>query len=388
MKKIRLSIVRFAPLLLILAFAATQYILIFRHKSPYLSDSYFYKHIFYQMKGDSYDVARAIVVSQVDLTGADDININFFTNDRAYKNSLSFFTKRPFYPFLASFVSIFTSNEFLAFATPVFFAYMASVVLSFYFFRRGLNYFFAVFSLALFISFHPFLDWSTYFLTDTIGFAFWFLILFYIYRYIRNGTKKLLLFFLGILSISLFNREQSLLILPLLLTFWSALKIVGYSKKVSERTLRLILVAGVITGLYLLLMQLTRQRTYLDALVYTQNSYGLFQKEYTFSQTLAYITDSVIRSHFAFVGDLTRYHWWFVFFVLGIIGALRTLFFDTKKRLIDLLLFSSGIASYISIFLYPVLSYRFFYPVVVMMIYFSSKLIQDFFLDLNKHGLK
>jgi len=85
---------------------------------------------------------------------------------------------------------------------------------------------------------------------------------------------------------------------------------------------------------------------------------------------------------------LTRYHWWFVFFVLGIIGALRTLFFDTKKRLIDLLLFSSGIASYISIFLYPVLSYRFFYPVVVMMIYFSSKLIQDFFLDLNKHGLK
>src|SRR3990167_10576462 len=118
MKKIRLSIVRFAPLLLILAFAATQYVLIFRHKSPYLSDSYFYKHIFYQMKGDSYDIARAKVVSQVDLTGADDITVNFFTKDEAYENSLSFFTKRPLYPLFAVFESLFVSDEFLNFATP------------------------------------------------------------------------------------------------------------------------------------------------------------------------------------------------------------------------------------------------------------------------------
>src|SRR4030065_1472832 len=181
MKNIRLYSVKFFPLLFILVFAVTQYLLIFRHKSPYLSDSYFYKHIFYEIKGDSFDLARQKVVSQVDLKGVDDITVNFFSNDEAYRNSLSFFTKRPLYPLLAAFVSLFASNEFLDFVIPVFVAYIASIILSFYIFRQGLYFFFAIFSTSLLISFYPFLDWSTYFLTDTNGFAFWLLLLFIIY---------------------------------------------------------------------------------------------------------------------------------------------------------------------------------------------------------------
>src|SRR3990167_9768027 len=103
---------KYGALFLLLIFSTVQYLLILRHKSPYLSDSYFYKHIFYQIKGDSYDLARQKVVSQVDLTSADEITINFFTKGEAYKNSLSFFTKRPLYPVSAAIISMFISNEF------------------------------------------------------------------------------------------------------------------------------------------------------------------------------------------------------------------------------------------------------------------------------------
>ena len=383
MTNMRLYLVKFFPLVLILSFAVTQYILIFRHKSPHLSDSYFYKHIYYEMQGYSYKDAQKKVLSQVDLTGADNITVNFFTKDESYRNSLSFFTKRPFYPVTAAFISVFTSSEFVAFVLPVFVAYIASITLSFYFFKKGLNYFFATFSLALFISFHPFLDWSTYFLTDTIGFAFWLAQLFIIYQYFKNGNPQLLLIFAALFGLSLLNREQSFLILPLLFVFWSALKIFGFSNKEKTRILKLFLITLVAAGLYLLIVWITGQRTLLDTLAYTQNNYGLFQKEYTIFQTGAYVADAVVRSHVAVIGDLTRNHWWFVIFVLGILGILKIIFFDTKKKFIDLILLSSGVVSYISIFLYPVLSYRFFFPVVIMIIYFASRAISDFFQNKN-----
>lgn len=379
MIKVKRFLILYIPLLILLGFAATQYVLIFRHKSPYLSDSYFYKHIFYEMKGDAYDAAKRKVVSQVNLTGADDITVNFFTKNEVYKNSLSFFTKRPLYPLLASFVSLFTSNEFLAFAAPVFFAYMASVVFSFYFFRKGLNYFFAIFSLALLISFHPFLDWSTYFLTDTIGFAFWLLLLFIISQYIKKGESKLLIIFLVSLSISLLNREQSLFILPLLISLLSLMTLFRFRKKEIIRGFRLIIFTVIVAAIYFLITLVTSQRTLLETIIYTQNSYGLFQREYTIFETFTYMIDAIKRSHIAFIGDLTRNHWWFVLFVLGIIGVLKMFFFDKNKKLIDLLLLSSGIASYTSIFIYPVLSYRFFFSSVITVIYFASKAISDFF---------
>ena len=384
MKNIRLYSVKFFPLLLILVFAVTQYLLIFRHKSPYLSDSYFYKHIFYEIKGDSFDVAFKKVVSQVDLKGADDITVNFFSNDEAYKNSLSFFTKRPLYPLLAAFVSLFASNEFLDFVIPVFVAYIASIILSFYIFRQGLSFFFAIFSTSLLISFYPFLDWSTYFLTDTIGFAFWLLLLFIIYKYIKKGESKLLIFFSGSLSISLLNREQSLFILPLLIILLSLMTLFRIRNKEIIRGIKLIIFTLIVVGIYFLISTVTKQRTLLGTINYTQNSYGLFQRDYTFFETVTYMSDAIKRSHIAFIEDLTRHHWWFVFFILGIFGIIKVFCLNSKRQLLDLLLFSSAIASYLSIFFYPVLSYRFFYPVLTTLLYFSSKLIREFFVRVEK----
>jgi len=39
----------------------------------------------------------------------------------------------------------------------------------------------------------------------------------------------------------------------------------------------------------------------------------------------------------------------------------------------------SAVASYLAIFIYPVLSYRFFFPVVITVVYFASGFIHDFF---------
>ena len=387
MKKIRLSIVRFAPLLLILAFAATQYILIFRHKSPYLSDSYFYKHIFYQIKGDSYDLARQKVVSQVDLTNADEITINFFTKGEAYKNSLSFFTKRPLYPIFAVFVNLFTSNEFLDFVTPIFAAYLISIILTFYIFRLRLSYFFAIFATALFISFYPFLDWSTYFLTDTIGFAFWILQILFIYKFLKGGKLKFKYLFLGTLVFSLLNREQSLFILPMILLLYVLAFIFKLNKKIKLGILKLVITTSTIAIAYLLISLATAQKSISDTIIYTQNSYGLYNHSYKISETLKYLINAIIHSHIVFIGDLTRNHWWFVFFGLGFYGMLKLIFSRSVKKLIDLVIFSSIIASYISIFVYPVLSYRYFFPVVVGILYFSVNLIENFF-GYQKNKLK
>ena len=76
MQKFKRIIANYLPLFLLLVFAAVQYILIFRHKSPYLSDSYFYKHIYYEIKGADYETAKSKVASQINLAGADDLRLD------------------------------------------------------------------------------------------------------------------------------------------------------------------------------------------------------------------------------------------------------------------------------------------------------------------------
>ena len=70
---------RYAAFFILILFSALQFILILRHKSVYLSDSYFYKHIFYQIKGDSYILAKEKIISHVDLDRADKITRKIFT---------------------------------------------------------------------------------------------------------------------------------------------------------------------------------------------------------------------------------------------------------------------------------------------------------------------
>lgn len=375
---------KYGALLLLLLFALIQYILILRHKSPYISDSYFYKHIFYEMKGDSFNEARAKILSEVDLQNSDEIAINIFEDKKAYENSYSFFTKRPLYPFTARIVDVLVKQEYLAFIIPVFFAYVGSVILNFYFLKIGLTYFSATFTLALFISFYPFLDWSTYFLTDTIGFLFWTMQLIFIYKHILAGNIKWLYFFVLTLAVSLANREQSILMTILLLFVYLMSYLFKFEKKIIKRCVTLLIASIFVSALYILALVVLGKPTIIETIIYTQNQYGLTQNTYKLGETLKYWFETITLAHFVFIADLTRHHWWFTFFAISLMSIFKTLSSVTKKRFIDLLVLASGVASYLAIFFYPVLSYRFFYPVVIMIVYFSSKFIFEFFEDRQK----
>ena len=151
--------------------------------------------------------------------------------------------------------------------------------------------------------------------------------------------------------------------------------------------LKLVITTSTIAIAYLLISLATAQKSISDTIIYTQNSYGLYNHSYKISETLKYLINAIIHSHIVFIGDLTRNHWWFVFFGLGFYGMLKLIFSRSVKKLIDLVIFSSIIASYISIFVYPVLSYRYFFPVVVGILYFSVNLIENFF-GYQKNKLK
>ncbi len=369
---------KYGAISLLLVFATLQFFLILRHKSPYLSDSYFYKHIFYEMKGDSFDTARQKIISQVDFQKADDITKNFFIDETSYKNSLSFFTKRPYYPFIARLVDLFAHSEYFAFIIPVFLGYFFSVILAYQLFKISLTPFFSAFAVALLVSFYPFLDWSTYFLTDTIGFAFWLGQLFLIYRYVSDYSKNALVYYSVVFFIALLNREQNLLFVPLLLFLWIFSKISEEAKTRVKRLKAMILLSIMMSAAYLLVLILLKQPNFYNTLVYNHTDFGLHPSHFTFKETIFFLFDSVRNAHILFFAESLKHHWWFLFVIMSTVGMLKNLI-SKNMSLISNLMLSSGFASYLFIFFHPVLSYRYFFPVAVTIIYFSSRFILDFF---------
>lgn len=369
---------QYGAFFLLIAFATIQFFLILRHKSPYLSDSYFYKHIFYQLQGDSFQTARQKVIAQVDFKKADNITINFFLNEAAYKNSLSFFTKRPLYPILAYLVNVFTSSEYISFLVPVFLSYLGIVALVFYLSIENLSHLWTILITALFISFYPFLDWSTYFLTDSIGALFWLLQLTFAFKFVSSRKTKWFYLYLLTLIISLVNREQSLLMSVLFSTLYVFLRIFSFPKSTVKSTFQLLIVSITVSAIFILGSTILAQRSILDTIIYTQNNYGLYQNKYSLSETVKYIINAIKISHIAFIEDLMRHHWWLILFLLSVLALIQKIFFSTKKSLFDMMQISSGFASYAFIFIYPVLSYRYFYPLLFAIIYFCTEFIRNF----------
>lgn len=365
-------------LIFIFIFSAVQFVLILRHKSPYISDSYLYKHIFYELQGFSFDDARQKIINQIDFSKQDQIVTNIFLNEQVYKDAYGFFIKRPLYPIFAFLIYIPTRNEYLSFLLPQFLSYLGVIFFAYYFFKQKLKGFFVVFSTLLFVAFYPFLDWSTYFLTDTIGALFWLLQLFFILKFTSTGNLKWLYFFLFTFIISLLNREQSILMLPVVIFTALLLKVYKF-RNFKNNFLYLILITflGVIT--FLLISTLTKQKNILDTVIYTMNSYGFYNNTYSASEILNYMLNAIMKAHLGFIKDLVSHHWWFVFLVLAFIKIVYTFLFSKKPTFVDIIMLSSAVASYLAIFLYPVLSYRFFFPVVISVIYFATFFISDFF---------
>jgi len=370
---------KYGAIALILLFAIVQFFLILRHKSPYLSDSYFYQHIFYELKGENFDSAREKVKGIVDLKNADEIGKNIFENPQSYSSSYGFFIKRPLYPISAYLVNLLIPNVYLSFLIPVLAAYLGVIILAYYFSVRELGKTYGIATTALFISFYPFLDWSTYFMTDTIGAFFWLLQLFFIYKFIKTYTNKWLVLFAATLAISLLNREQNLLMVPLIGLFLALNWVFKIPAKNNNSLVMLFGISVFVVSTFIATSAILGQKNILDTLVYTQNNYGLQNNSFTIKETLTYIFNSVKVDHIVFVRELVQHHWWFLLSVLSTLGVFKTLFYKKGRTLLGLLIFSSGVASYLSIFIYPVLSYRYFYPVLFTIIYFAMKFTKEYF---------
>lgn len=351
---------------LICLYSALQFILILRHKSPYVSDSYFYNHIVYEFKGDTYHTSRNKVLSKVEINPIDKITQNIYFNSEQYQDSYGFFSKRPLYPF-----TVFLLNKLFDLETsmllPVFVSYLGLILVSFAFLSKRLNLFWASFGTFTFMSFYPFLDWSTYYLTDTIGAFFWMLQIYFIYKLLSTKKNFWLLSFIIISIIALTNREQSLLMPVVSFALWTITKI--KKDRLAKHILPVVFASVIISATYLVVSLKYFHKNLISTITYTMNDYGLLNNEFSSREILNYLINSYIKSHVALFNDLLAHHLWAVFALSSIIGVSMAL---KKIKIIDVIMIASALGSYLAIYLYPVLSYRYFFPLVISICYFAT----------------
>lgn len=369
--------VKLSAIIFLTLFAIVQYFLILRHKSPNVSDSYFYKHIFYQIQGDTYQEAYLKNLKAIDFGKTDAITFNIFQNPQVYQKTLSFFSKRILYPYLAYWTNLVVKNEFLAFIFPVFISYLGIIWLTFYFCLKRFNYFFASLATAFLIAFYPFLDWSTYFLTDVIGTFLWMLSLFFAYQYFKFKRKAHLIFLGATVIISLLNREQTVLILPLFLLLYLMCIFYRFPKTAKNRIFKILATVSILILPYSILSFILPGPSVWESLEYMRNNFGLNSYNYTTQDNIIYLIRALPVNHAALIIDIGRHHWWFALTGLAVLTQVQVLFFSKKREFLDLLLLSSGLASY-SMIIWPFLSYRFIFPVIISIIYFATKLFFDF----------
>lgn len=358
-------------LLLLLLLAVTEFFLMFRHKSPYTSDSRFYQHIMYTFQGNSYAQSRDKVLSNLNYDRLDAVSQNFFYYSQAYHQSLRFFTKRPLYPLVAAVLGKLGFSEFFSFAIPLLVAYLGVIIVAFALMKTGLKSFPAIVAVSLLIAFRPFLEWATYFQPDVIGAFLWMLIILELYRYIFLTENRRLKYYAAILILSLFAREQGLLMVIATAIIWL------FTKK--TESCRALLITAAIGITYIAVSALTNQATLFDTISYLQNNYGLTNNGYTTAQTLSFMGKEIFTAHRLLLSDLFRHRWWLLIFTLGMIGAGRHLRQPKRIKSPDLLFFASGISAYAAIFFYPSLSYKYFFPTAISLIYFAVAFVTEFF---------
>ena len=369
----------YLPLCILLIIASLNFLLLLRHKSPYVTDSYFYNHIFYEFQGNNFNDAYKKVSSNPAINNFDDLGKNFFLNPDSYKYSLSRYIRRPFYPFTAYLLNLVTQNEYLAFLIPVFVSYAGSIILIYLLFKFRFDSFWSIFGTALFTSFYPFLDWSTYFLTDTIGAFFWLLQIYLIFKYVKKPKNVIFIAYVASLIISLSNREQSILLFIVIWAILTSVHRLKLHKKTFLPLKKLFAVSLVISVVYLISNTILKQPSLYDSWIYLESNFGYNPRYYSSKETTLFLFNALVNLHEGLLMELIRHRWWAAFTTLGLIGAFQTFFVYKRPKFIDILMFSSGGVAYIGLIIVPFLSYRYFYPTIIGIIYFALHAIQSLF---------
>lgn len=366
------------PLGVLLIIATLEFVLLLRHKSPYVSDSYFYNHIFYTFQGNNFDQARQKILNKLDNNKLSDIEKNIFYNTDQYHYSLSRYIRRPLYPFTAYLLNIFIRNEYLSFIIPVFLSYIGVITLTYILLRNRFDSFWASVGTALFIGFYPFIDWSSYFLTDTIGAFFWLAQIYLILKYLQKPKSIILNSFVLLLIISLFNREQSILMIATVGLIIIIGRFFALDKKIHSPLNKIFLSSGLISTIFLAANAILKQPSLYNSWIYLQSNFGLYSTHYSYLQTTVFLSDQQIALHLGLLMDLIRHRWWATITALGIIGFAQIFIIFKKPKLLDIIVLASSISAYIGLIIIPFLSYRYFYPTIIGVIFFAVHALRFF----------
>lgn len=374
------------PFAILLFVASNNFFVTFTAKSPYTSDSYFYRHLFYEMKGQSFFEARANVLKSQKIRFSYAIEQNVLDNRNSYMQAYPYFGNRVALPFLAFISSFIFPNEDVDFLIPVFSAYIGIVILLFYLFYKRIGLALSFLGVFFLIYFPPFLNNATNFMTDTLG-LFLFLLLFLVSSlFVKNGNSKVFILCLVLFVISLFNREQSLFFIPALL-----LSYLFYRNRINdedrEKYRNLFLALSAIGFVYLFFSAYLGKPSLLESFQRFQNSYGYYHNTYATTETLKFLLESLKVSHIIFLSDLKNNFYSGLFFGISLWYATSNLF---RRRLdfFGCFLASMLLVSYFQIFLFPIFDYRYFFPAVVAVIYFALCYVHQYMKESDNLFLK
>jgi len=220
-------------------------------------------------------------------------------------------------------------------------------------------------------------------MTDTIGAFFWLFQIYFVLLYFTKKKAIYLKLFAGSLIISLFNREQSVLLIPLFVTIVIMIKTNLLSKSISTYNSKLLLTTLIISTIFMLGIKSLGQLTAWDNLKYIQSNYYITSSDFTFTETFLFYIPTAIRANINALYAVANNPFYLLIFTLGFITACKAILDarKTKKPLahIDALFIASAISSYLSIFIVPVFEFRFFFPVAISAIYFFLKFTANFF---------
>lgn len=365
---------------ILLIFASLQFLLELNFKWPYVSDSLFYKHNYYQFQGSTYQQAKEKVLKNHPIPWQDTIQQNIFSDEETYSKVYKTFTKRPFYPFVAKILNSLGISEYFSFAIPIFIAYAGIVLLNFHLCKLRLNNFLATISTLMLSSFSPFLWWATIFMTDAIGAFFWMLQIYLIFLYFTKSKGIYLKLYLATLVISLLNREQSTLMVPLILTLVLLLK---NHKTIRKLAVNLFVITAVAVAIFMVSVILLKQQTVWGNIIYIQSQYYLNDTNFIFSETLIFYLTSVVNAHRIFLNHLIASPMQILILAFGLLGIANTINTTirnvTSASILDLIMIASAFASYLIIFAVPDFAYRFFTPLIISLIYFALKFTAGYF---------
>ena len=255
-------------------------------------------------------------------------------------------------------------------------------------FRLRFDLFWSTLGTALFLGFYPFLDWSTYFLTDTIGAFFWLTQIYFIYKYIQKPVRSTLIVYVFLMIVSLFNREQSILMVATIFIMWVGIRLFGQKKDTAVATNKLFIYTCVISLLFLVLNSVLKLPSLYDSWIYLESGFGYKTLKYSAIETAYFLTGELVKLHVGLAADLFRHRWWLLMTLLGFAGV-YVQFLKKKEtttyRSIDVIFsnrclcwINNNSVSNIPIFLpndYRDYLFQFeFYPVVFLLRNFRSKI--------------